>query len=369
MAKRIVLTGGGTAGHIRPLVTVADYIRKNRNRKIDFLFLGPSTELERKIMDESNIPQKSVMSGKIRRYFSLLYFVDVFKLIFGFIQALWRLFWFMPDAVFAKGGFASVPVVVAAKLYRIPVLIHESDAVPGMANKFLGSISNRIALTFDRAKMYFPEPKTIVIGNPVREEVLNGNEEEGRRVVGMKKEYKPVIFFIGGSQGAQIINERILLNLNALLKKYQIIHQTGEKNIDFAKKEAQRKGCKIGHSDYYPIGFIGDEIKHFFALADVVVSRAGSTSISEIAANKKPSILIPIAKSANGHQRINAFEVSKAGGAVALEEKNFKKNILIHEIDKILGNEKFRNKLILNVEKFYHPEATKTLAKELLSLI
>ncbi len=367
MAKRIVLTGGGTGGHIVPLVTVANHIKKKKD--IEFLFLGPASELEKEIMDKNGIPQQNVMSGKVRRYFSLFYFVDIFKLLFGFLQAFWRLFWFMPDAVFAKGGYASVPVVAVARLYRIPVLIHESDAVPGMANKFLGSIANKIALTFERAKMYFPEPKTIVTGNPVQERFLGGSKEEGRRILGMEKEYKPVILFLGGSQGAQVINERVLLNINTLLKKYQIIHQTGKKHFDFAKKEAQRRGNKIGHSDYYPIPFYGNEIKHYLALADVVVSRAGSTTISEIAANAKPSILIPIAKSANGHQRINAFEVAKAGGAIAMEEKNFKKNILVHDIDKILNDEKFRNKLQTNIRKFYNFNATEMLAKELLRFV
>ncbi len=369
MALRIVLTGGGTGGHLFPLTTVAKKIKEivGKRKKIEFMFMGPAGELEKEIMENDQIQCKNILSGKMRRYVSPHYVIDLLKLPIGLIQSLWHLLWFMPDAVFAKGGFASVPVVIAARLYRVPVLIHESDAIPGLANKFLGSISNKIAITFERARMYFPSPRTLTTGNPVRQEVLGGSREKGREILNLHKEFKPVIFFIGGSQGAKIINDLVLEYLNDLLEKYQVIHQTGKSHYNYAVKEAQRKGFKIEHSDYFPVAFFKDELKHVFALADVVISRAGSTAISEIAANRKACILVPIKKSANDHQRINAFEVSKAGGAIVLEEDNFKKNILLHKIDDLLDNPQVRQKVETNIAKFYHPKATEKIAKELLS--
>ena len=370
MALRIGLTGGGTGGHLFPLTTVAKFIKEHygQDQEVDFMFFGPISDLEVEIMDKNFIPYKKVMSGKMRRYVSANYLVDLFKLPIGIIQALWHLLWFMPDVVFAKGGFASVPVVMAARLYRIPVLVHESDAVPGIANKFLGSISNKIALTFKRAKIYFPKQRTIVTGNPVREESFGGSRDRGREFLKLRKEFKPVIFFIGGSQGAKLMNDRILSFLGDLLKKYQVVHQTGKAHFDYIVHEAERKGYKIEHSDYFPIAFVGDELRDLMALADVVVSRAGSTAISEIAANEKASILVPITKSANNHQRINAFEVSKEGGAIALEEDNFRRNLLLHHIDELISNPKVREKIEKNVVKFYHPNATERLAGEIVEL-
>ncbi|MEA2006952.1 MAG: undecaprenyldiphospho-muramoylpentapeptide beta-N-acetylglucosaminyltransferase [Patescibacteria group bacterium] len=371
MAKRIVLTGGGTGGHLFPLTTVAKKIREihGGEEKIDFLFVGPVGELEKEVMDANQISQKNIKCGKLRRYASAQYITDLLKIPIGFIQALWHLLWYMPDAVFAKGGFASVPVVSAARLYGIPVLIHESDAIPGLANKFLGSISNKIAITFERARMYFPSPRTITTGNPVRMEVVNGDRQRGRDTLNLHKEFKPTVFFVGGSQGAKIINDRVLEYLDELLEKYQVIHQTGKSHYNHAVREAQRKGYKIEHSDYFPMAFLKDELKDVLALADVVVSRAGSTAISELAANRKASILVPIKESANDHQRINAFEVSKAGGAIVLEEDNFKKNILMHKIDELIENPKIREKVEAGIAKFYHPDATEQIAKEIISLL
>ena len=175
-------------------------------------------------------------------------------------------------------------IVLAAKIYRIPVIIHESDAVPGVANKFLGSIANRIIINFERARIHFPESKTVLLGIPVKENALNGNKEEGRKFLSMEKEIKPIILFLGGSLGAQKINEVIAGSIDNLIREFQVIHQTGESHYDSISKEIEKKGYKIEHSDYYPIAFIGDELKDILALADIVVSRAGATNIAEIAA-------------------------------------------------------------------------------------
>ncbi len=370
MSLRVVLAGGGTGGHLFPLVTVAKHLREDLVTKggTQFLYVGPKGDMERQVMENSKIRQKTILTGKLHRYLTSKYFLDIFKMPMGFIQSLWILLWFTPDVIFAKGGFASVPVVLAAKAYGIPVLIHESDAVPGLANKFLGSIANKVVISFERARMYFPPSKTILAGIPIKKEAINGDPEKGREMLGLHKEVKPIIFFIGGSQGAQVINERVLLILPDLLKRYQIVHQTGSAHYDYVVSEAQRKGFKVGHSDYYPIAFIGGELKHIFALADVVVSRAGATAISEIAANNKPSILVPITKSANDHQRINAYEVSKAGGAMAIEESNFQEHILLHNLDQITNDEEIKRKMREGIKGFYFPHATEQIAQELVKL-
>jgi UDP-N-acetylglucosamine--N-acetylmuramyl-(pentapeptide) pyrophosphoryl-undecaprenol N-acetylglucosamine transferase len=349
-------------------VTVAEYIRENSSEKAEFTYYGPTNELENEVMEKYNIPHKGVFCGKLYRYMTLKYFLEVLKLPIGVLQSLFYMLIYMPDVVFAKGGFASVPVVIAARMYRIPVLVHESDSIPGLANKFLGSICNKIAITFERSRIYFPVHKTVLTGVPVKKDALGGDAQSAREKLGIHKEVKPILFVIGGSQGAQLINEKILLNLKELLKSYQIIHQTGKAHFEFAKKEAERMGYKIGHDDYYPIDFITDGLSDIMALADVVISRAGSTAITELAANKIVSILIPITKSANNHQRINAFEVSKVGGAIVLEESNFRKSMMMHNLSKLMNDEELRNKLSENIQKFYHSDAAEVIAKELVEM-
>ena len=367
---RIVLAGAGSGGHLFPLVTVAKKIKEqlqNEDRGAQIIFIGPKGKMEEKIMNENQIPQKNILCGKLRRYFSLAYFSDAIKFPIGIIQSLWHLFWFMPDVVFAKGGFASVPVVISAKILFIPVVIHESDAMPGLANKFLGAIADKIAINFERAVIYFPPHKTFLSGIPVKEEAINGSKEKARAFLGMHKEVKPVVLFLGGSQGAKAINDKILFNIDALIKKYQIVHQIGEKNFEKVSKEVERKGYKISHSDYYPLGFVGKEIGDIYALADVIVSRAGATNIAEIGANGKPAIFVPIKKGANDHQRINAYEVARVNAGFVLEEDNFSLHLLNHFIDEILTKEDLRIKISQNIQKFfYYPDANEKIADEVL---
>ncbi len=371
MKKKIVLAGGGTGGHLFPLLTVTKYLRDNYDleKEFEFLFIGPKGEFEERLMKDASILQKNIQCGKLRRYFSLYYFFDLLKIPIGFSQSLWHVFRFMPDVVFAKGGFASVPVVLAAWIYNIPIVLHESDAVPGIANKFLGPMATLVALNFERSQIYFNPDKTFIVGLPVKIEVLGGSKEAARKFLSMEKQTKPTVLFLGGSQGAQSINKKVLEVIDKLIKKYQIIHQTGTKQFEKVTKEIQHKGYKIEHSDYYPVDFIGKELGDLLALADVVVSRAGATSIAEIAANGKPLVLIPIQKSANDHQRINAFELSKAKAAVVLEEQNFSKGTLLHYLEKIDKDEKFKETLSSNIKKFYFSDSAQTLSEAILRVM
>jgi UDP-N-acetylglucosamine--N-acetylmuramyl-(pentapeptide) pyrophosphoryl-undecaprenol N-acetylglucosamine transferase len=367
---RIVLTGGGTGGHLIPLVTVAKKI-KEKVPDCEFVFIGPNGKLEKDIMETAGIESKTVLVGKMRRYFSLRNFVDLFKIPLGIIQALFHLLAYMPDAIFSKGGYASVPVVLVGWLYRIPVLIHESDANPGMANSILAKFSKRVAVSYPQAEIYFPPDQVVLTGNPVREDINQGDSQKARETY-LLTDMKKVIFIMGGSQGARFINNKIINILPALLHKYQIIHQTGENNFEEVKHlVASEAGIKVGRGGegYYPFPFLGGEIRDIYAVSDLIISRAGANSISEIAANAKPAILIPLENSANNHQRMNAYAIAKNGGCIVLEENNLGEHMLLEKINEILDNDELAVKLSNGIKSFYHPDATERIADGILGMV
>jgi UDP-N-acetylglucosamine--N-acetylmuramyl-(pentapeptide) pyrophosphoryl-undecaprenol N-acetylglucosamine transferase len=367
---RIVLTGGGTGGHLIPLVSVAKKLQEKVSG-LELLFIGPDGKLEKDLMGKAGIKTKKVMVGKLRRYFSFQNFIDIFKIPIGLIQALFYLLTYMPDAIFSKGGYASLPVVLAGWVYRIPILIHESDANPGLANSMLAKFSKRVAVSYPQAEIYFPADQVVLTGNPVRDDIDKGNAQKAREVFSLT-DIKKVIFVMGGSQGARFINNRLINILPKLLHKYQIIHQTGENNFEEVRHlVATQAGIKVGHGEegYHPLSFIGDEIKDIFAVTDLIISRAGANSISEIAANGKPAILIPLENSANNHQRMNAYAIAKAGGCVVLEENNLGEHMLLEKIEEIMDNEELRAKLSQNIRPFYHADATEKIADGILGMI
>ncbi|MDD5490032.1 MAG: glycosyltransferase, partial [Candidatus Moranbacteria bacterium] len=208
---RIALTGGGTGGHIFPILAVVREIKKQvgENEDVEFLFLGPDGELEKEAMEREFIPMKKIQCGKMRRYFSPLNFLDIFKIPLGFFQSLWHLLIFMPDAIFAKGGYASVPVAAAAWFYQIPILIHESDVVPGLANQLMAKVAKKVAVSFPGSEKFFPERKVFLTGNPIREEMIQDDKKEGEKIFSLKPD-KKTILVIGGSQGARVINQAVV---------------------------------------------------------------------------------------------------------------------------------------------------------------
>ncbi|MFC1756374.1 undecaprenyldiphospho-muramoylpentapeptide beta-N-acetylglucosaminyltransferase [Patescibacteria group bacterium] len=366
---RIVLTGGGTGGHIFPLVAVARKFKEKIGPESEFLFVGSKGKLEGSIMAEENIPVKYVLSGKARRYFSFQNFVDFFKIPIGVIQSMWILLAYMPDAIFSKGGYASIPVVIAAWIYRIPVMTHESDAVPGVTNLILGKLSTRIAVAYPTVKEYFLKSKVLLTGNPVREDIFGGNAEEARKKLGLT-ESKPTILVMGGSQGAKIINDAIIHILPKLLHRSQIIHQTGEKNFEEVSHAAAQKGIKVGREGYIATPFLNtEEMKDALAVADLVISRAGAGSISNIAGAGKVAILIPISTAANDHQNMNAYELAKIGGALVLEESNLGESMLIEKIENLLDNQELKSKMIERIRNFYHPDAADKIVDGIVDLI
>ncbi|MBU2028566.1 undecaprenyldiphospho-muramoylpentapeptide beta-N-acetylglucosaminyltransferase [Patescibacteria group bacterium] len=367
MSLRIVLTGGGTGGHLLPLLTVAKKI-KEKNPEVEFLFLGPAGKMEKELMAKEGISLKKITCGKMRRYFSWLNFSDFCKVPVGIVQSLWHLLVYLPDAIFSKGGYASLPVVLAGWAYRIPTMIHESDSVPGAANSLLGKFSRSIAVSYPQAESYFPPSQVVLTGNPLPEDINQGNAQKAREKFSLS-EFKKVIFVLGGSQGSQIINRKILEILPELLPKYQVIHQTGELHIENIKKRAGELGIKIGRDGYYPIAqYANEDLKDILKVADLVISRSGANSLSEIAANEKPAIFIPLLDSANNHQKMNAYSLAKVGACVVLEENNLGQNIFLKNINELMENRELRQKLSQAIRAFYHPDAASRIAEEVLKI-
>lgn len=365
---RIILTGGGTGGHLTPLIAVADKLKAKLGPEADILYVGSGAEMEKQIMAEEGIATKFVISGKMRRYFSFENFIDFFKVPIGFAQSLWILLRFMPDVIFSKGGYVAVPIVLAGWIYRIPIMIHESDSTPGIANQFLSKFANRIAVAYPTAAQYFPKEKTALVGNPIRFQVTDGNPIMLRQELGFTQSRKTLLI-LGGSQGSQVINDAIVKILPQLLQHFQIIHQTGEANFENVIREAAFMGVKAGHDGYYAAPFMNaNKLRDAFALSDLVISRAGATSITEIAANSKPAILIPISQSANDHQRMNAYALAQIGAALVLEEANLGEHILLEKINHILNDNELQRSMIEKIRTFYHPTAAEVIANGIIEI-
>ncbi len=367
---RVVLSGGVSGGHTFPLIAVARALREQFPQGIEFLFLGSQGAFEREAMAAENIPAQYILTGKIRRYFSVQNFIDPFKVPLGIIQSLWKLLVFMPDVVFAKGGAASVPVVIAAWLYRIPVVIHESDAVAGRANRFLARFATRIAIAYPSAREYFPKDRTALTGNPVRTEILAGDATRALTAYGLSAE-KPTIAVLGGSQGAMVLNQALLHILPDLLRQgVQIIHQTGKENQESVEKVVRENGIIPEQQGYVIRGFFSaTELADILALTSVVLSRAGAGSIAELAATKKAAILVPLLGAANDHQRMNAYDIAGIGGAVVIEEPNLGEHILSQKIFELLGQPELRAAMGEKMNAFYHPDAAMVLADGVRTII
>ena len=325
--------------------------------------------------EKAGLKTKVILAGKMRPYFSFKNFTDVFKIIGGFIQSLWLLFWIMPDAVFCKGGYVGLAPSLVAKLYLIPIFAHESDSVPGKVNRIIGKMSKKVFISFQSSDKYFKAEKIILTGNPVREELLFLTEKSvAAQNFNLSSEI-PTILVLGGSQGAQRINNFILESLVRIVSKYQVIHQTGENNykevsgvVDKTKKEGEGEYADNIENRYKAFAFLDqDNLRMAYSLADLVISRAGAGGIFEISALGKPSIIIPLTESANDHQEKNALEFSKFG-AVILHEGNLTPNILLNQIEDLVQPEKIKEKSE-QAKGFIKNNATDMIAKEVINII
>lgn len=364
MAK-IILTGGGTGGHIFPLITVARKI-KIFNKNVQVIYLGPKSEFENIFLQGEEIKIRNIFSGKLRRYFSIWNFIDVFKIPIGLIQAFIYLFFKAPDVIFSKGGYGSFPVVISGWLLRIPVIIHESDSVPGLSNRILAKFARRILTSFPRTP-YFPLNKTVQTGNPIRVNLLKGSREEAINIFGLHQD-RPVILILGGSQGAQRINEKILSMLPELIQHFEVIHQVGQNNFDSYKKAVMANYPEELLRYYHIMPFLREKIlADAYAVADFIVSRSGSGSIFEIAAVGKPSILIPLPESAQNHQVENAYQYARTGAAVVIEERNFTPHLFLEKIKFILNNPEIYKKMSQAAKNFAQTDASERIARIILN--
>ncbi len=370
---RVLLLGGGSGGHVFPLIAVANALNEKSQQagvSLELMILGEG-KLMQKAVSEAGFNFKSILAGKLRRYFSLLTILDIFKIPIGFFQDLWHVFWFMPDVVFAKGGYASFPGALVAKLYFIPLFIHESDAIPGLANRILGKMAKTIFISFVSSEKYFKPGKTVLTGNPVRKELMMGDNPSAMAKFGLNPNRKTILV-AGGSQGAQKINQIILDSLVLLVKDFQIIHQCGESQYQAVKTELD-KIIKEGEGEYadavranyklYPF-FDMKDMALAYAAADVIISRAGASNISEIAMLGKPVIIIPIKNSSSDHQLENALQFSRFGASM-IEEENLTPHILINQIQSLLEPDKY-NSISVKLKTFAMSDAADKIASALL---
>lgn len=322
--KKIVLTGGGTAGHVTPNIAL---LPKLKEAGYEIYYIGSYEGIERKLIESYEIPYYGISSGKLRRYFDWKNFSDPFKVLKGYGQAISILKKLKPDVVFSKGGFVSVPVVMAAKHCKIPAIIHESDMTPGLANKLAIPSATKVCCNFPETLQYLPEGKAVLTGSPIRSELLKGDKVHALNFIGNFTAEKPTLMVIGGSIGSVVINDTVRKALPELLKEYQVVHLCGKGNLALELDDTQ---------GYVQYEYIKEELNDLFALADIVISRAGANAICELLALHKPNILIPLSAAASrGDQILNARSFEKQGFSYVLEEEKLTEETLLEAIRQV----------------------------------
>lgn len=324
--KRIILTGGGTAGHVTPNIALLPRLKE---LNYDIHYIGSYEGIEKELIEQFGIPYHGISSGKLRRYFSLKNFTDPFRIIKGLAEADKLIKTLKPDVIFSKGGFVSVPVVMAGKRRHVPTIIHESDMTPGLANKLSIPSATKVCCNFPETLEHLPKEKAVLTGSPIRQELLSGNKIAALDFCGFTAD-KPVILIIGGSLGSVAVNEAVRAILPELLKDFQVIHLCGKGKTDESLKNV--KG-------YVQFEYIQDELKDMFALTDVIISRAGANAICEIAALRKPNLLIPLSASASrGDQILNARSFERQGFSIVIEEEELTNDKLLAAIRELYNN-------------------------------
>lgn len=363
---RIAFVGGGTGGHFYPLIATAEALRAS-NQTLDLIYIGPHPfdfpELARNDIRFVYCP-----AGKLRRYFSLQNFLDLFRSFGGIFVALYQLFIWYPDVIFSKGGYTSVPVLLVARFYRIPVIIHESDSKPGRANMLARKFARYIAIAYSEVAKYFPEGKTALVGIPIRQVIQNINPDPFT-TLGIDP-LIPLIYVTGGSLGADRINNLLLRSLPKLLPNFQIFHQTG--SLHEASTIQTAKALITDQSllaRYYVRGSVdAPTVSALLSAASIVISRAGSTTLFEIALHGKPAIIIPIPEEVSHDQRTNAYSYARTGAASVLEEGNLTDNLLVGEIETIMTNAQKYQSMQAAALSFARPDAAMTIANALISI-
>lgn len=324
--KRIILTGGGTAGHVTPNIALLPRLKE---LQYDIHYIGSYNGIEKDLIEPFHIPYHGISSGKLRRYFSMKNFTDPFRVLKGFHEANKLIKTLKPDVIFSKGGFVSVPVVMAGKRNHVPTIIHESDITPGLANKLSMPSATKICCNFPETLKNLPADKAVLTGSPIRQELLTGDREAARKFCHFTSQ-KPVILVIGGSLGAAAVNQAVRNILPKLLESFQVIHLCGKGKLDESLTRVE---------GYAQFEYIQKELKDLFALADIVISRAGANAICELLALRKPNILIPLpANASRGDQILNARSFERQGFSIVLEEESLIDEILLDTVNRLYEN-------------------------------
>lgn len=353
---KIIMTGGGTAGHVTPNLALVPTLRENG---FEIKYIGSKDGIEKEIITGENISYYEISSGKLRRYFDIKNFTDPFKVMRGTMQAFRIMNKEKPDVVFSKGGFVAVPVVIAASMKKIPVIAHESDITPGLANKLSAPFCDKLCVTFKDSLKYIKDSKGVYTGSPIRKEIFEGDKEKGKKICGFA-DSKEIILIMGGSLGSKVINDSLRENLEELLKEFNIIHICGKGNIEESLKS--KKG-------YVQFEYVKNELPHLMKACDYIISRAGANSIFEFLALNKPTLLIPLSKRASrGDQILNAISFKKDGYALVLEEEEIEKDkkSLIKNVRDLKEN---KNLLIKNMKESKANEGTSKIVSLILECI
>ncbi len=371
---RILFTGGGTGGHFYPIIAVVEELNKlvkDKHLLTPELYYMSPNPYNSGLLFENGVIYKKNTAGKIRRYFSILNFFDLFKTGWGVLVSIYQVYSIYPDVVFGKGGYASFPTLLAAKLLHIPVVIHESDSVPGRVSLWASKFADKIAVSYADAAQYFPKDRQDRVahtGNPVRKDIADPISIGAREFLKIEENI-PIVLVLGGSLGSEHINNILIEDLSKLVEKYAIIHQTGKEKFAEVKETAEAVLHGSQHADRYkPFDYLNALAMRMSAgVASVVVSRAGST-IFEIASWGLPSIIVPIPEPVSHDQRSNAFAYARAGACEVIEQDNLTANILGAEIDRLINNLPERSKMQKAAREFYKPDAAKLVAEEILKI-
>lgn len=321
---KIIMTGGGTAGHVTPNLAL---IPELKNKDFDIKYIGSTDGIEKEIIKDANIPYFAISSGKLRRYFDVKNFSDPFKVMKGIYEAKRILDKEKPDVIFSKGGFVAVPVVIAASMKKIPVVSHESDLTPGLANKLSAPFCSKLCVTFRESLNYVKGDKGVLTGTPIRKEILQGSKIKGKELCGFNND-KPILLIIGGSLGSKSINDAVRKEINKILINFNVIHICGKGNLDESLNSL--KG-------YKQFEYVKDELPHFLQSSDFIISRAGANVIFELLALKKPTLLIPLSKkTSRGDQILNAKSFEKEGYSLVLDEDEMmEKHNLLDKLEEL----------------------------------
>ncbi len=364
-----MFTGGGSGGHIFPVLSVMKELSKIFSKEeLEMYYVGPKEEIVEKYIKTEDVKVRYIFAGKLRRYFQFMAvirnIVDIFfKIPVGIMQSFLLIFITSPDLIISKGGYGSLPVVIAGKIFQVPIFIHESDKAPGKTNKFLQKFALEVFVSFPETEDINPQ-KMIIVGNPIMEDVTGGDREEAKKMFSITSE-KPILFIIGGSLGSERINDLVLSIITDLLNHFEVIHQCGKNNIESVSAES---GAVIFDKElkkyYHLYPFLDqNQMKNAYALADLVISRAGSGSIFEIAANQKPSVLLPLSESAQNHQVKNAYFYAKRGAAVVMEEQNLTSHFFLARIKRLFSSPEQMRTMAIRAGEFAKPRSAKIIAE------